>query len=336
MAARAQAGFSLPEILVGISIGLLLLAAFIATLDRCRSGFAANASVASLHDTARHALSVLVADVEHAGFLGFGNSAQPQLTHAGAVIADAMALRQSAAPVAGVPPGSHDCGTNFAVDITLPVQATNNSFLAVPGARCTPTATAGGARSGSDTLTLRRASLDTTDARVGRLQLYTRRLESQGFGSLFADGVAPGPVDENAEVRDLEVHTYYVANNSVGRPGWPALRARSLTESGGHSQFRDEEILPGVEDLQVQLSLQNAATGTQTRVNDASLDALREDKIVAVHLWLRIRADQTESGFLDARPMQYADVSFVPLGREARMRRMLVERTVALWNQRSP
>ena len=54
-------------------------------------------------------------------------------------------------------------------------------------------------------------------------------------------------------MRDLEVRTYYIANEFRGqRPDWPALRVKSLTESGGAAQFRDEEILPGVEDLQVE------------------------------------------------------------------------------------
>ncbi len=65
----------------------------------------------------------------------------------------------------------------------------------------------------------------------------------------------PAPVDAHTEVRDVEVRTYYVANNSVGRRGWPALRVKTLTESRGAAQFRDEEVLPGVEDLQVEFGV---------------------------------------------------------------------------------
>jgi prepilin-type N-terminal cleavage/methylation domain-containing protein len=339
VARRERPGFTLVEVLVGITIGLLLLAAFLATLDRCRAGFAANASIASLHDASRHALSVLVPDLEHAGFLGFASSAPVRVIRGGSTLADGAALRQSGAthvavPVPGLPPGVHDCGDNFAVDVSLPVQMTNNLYFA--SGKCAPTGAAGGARAGTDTLTLRRASLETAAPGAGRIQLYTRRLESAAVATLFADGAAPGPVDENAEVRDLEVHTYYIANNSVGRPGWPALRVKALTESGGAAQFRDEEVLPGVEDLQVEIAVMNPQAHATTRYLAPTTDQLREATVVAVRVWLRIRADHTESDFSDARPMHYADVSFFPTGSEARIRRGLVERTVALRNLRLP
>jgi len=335
---RPQAGFSLVETMVSITVGLLLLAAFIATLDQCRAGFAANTSLASLHDTARHALSVLVPDLEHAGYLGFASSGSARVVRAGNVVADAPALRQEGAahvalPVPGLPAGSHDCGINFAVDIALPVQMTNNRYPHASG-RCAPTAAAGGARIGSDTLTVRRASFETTTPRPGRLQIYSRRLESLGFALLFGDGASPGTVDDNAEVRDLEVRTYYIANNSVGRPGWPALRVKALTESGGAAQFRDEEVLPGVEDLQVEIALRSPNGLATTRYLAPTPDLVRDATVVSVRLWLRIRADHTEGGYADSRPLQYADVHFVPSGSEVGMRRMLVERTVALRNPR--
>ena len=332
-----QSGFSLAEILVGITTGLLLLAAFLVTLDRCRAAFATSSSVASLQDTARHALSVLVPDIEHAGFLGFDASARPQWMRAGSVTTDADALAQSGTwALAGVPAGTHDCGANFAVDLTLPAQMTNNSYPVIAGNRCAPTAVAGGARAGSDTLTLRHASLETSAPRTGRLQVYSQRLEGDDHVTLFGDGVAPGPVDDHAEVRDLEVHTYYIANHSVGRPGWPALRVKTLTESGGLAQFRDEEVLPGVEDLQVEIAVVDEVTGATSHLPAPTLDLLRAGRIVAVRFWLRIRADRTENGFRDTRALHYADVSFEPSGSEARLRRVVVERTVALRNLRMP
>ena len=145
---------------------------------------------------------------------------------------------------------------------------------------------------------------------AGRLQVYSRTRSSAGPLLLFAEGRAPGPVDPDHVVRDLEVRTYYIANNSVERPGWPALRVKALTESRGAAQFRDEEILPGVEDLQVEMGVarSNAADGT-TRVQYVAPDSpwVREGIVVAVRLWLRIRADATEPGFHDDRTLSYAE-----------------------------
>jgi hypothetical protein len=166
--------------------------------------------------------------------------------------------------------------------------------------------------------------------------VYSRRLDGDGHVILFGDGLAPGPVDDHAEVRDLDVRTYYVANHSVGRRDWPALRVKSLTESGGAVQFRDEEVLPGVEDLQVEFAVFDEGTGATAHLLAPTLDSLRAGRIVAIRVWLRIRADRTESGFIDTRPLHYADVSYEPSGTEARLRRVVVERTVALRNLRDP
>jgi len=340
MAAKHSRGFNLPELMVSLAIGLFLLAVFLRVLERCRSDFAANESLARVSDAARHALSVLVPDLEHAGFYGITSDPRMQLVRNGNVVADAAGLVQpdaahAVSPVGGLPAGAHDCGSNFAVDISRPVQGSNNVFRTGFDARdCGPTASAGGARASADTLTLRHASLATTAPRAGRLQLYARRIDSQGSVSLFADGLAPGPLDAHSEVRDLEVHTYYIAKNSVGRPGWPALRLKSLTESRGAMQFRDEEILPGVEDLQVEFGVVTASE-PRTQFVPPDFPALRERRVVAVRLWLRIRADGTERGYADPRSLAYADVEFVPNATEASQRRVLIERTVALRNSTS-
>jgi hypothetical protein len=294
--------------MVALTIGLILIAAFLSALSQSRSLFATNESVASLQDAARHVMSVLVSDIEHAGFYGF---------------------KGSGIRVVSLPAGIDDCGADFAVALERPVQASNDRWPDV-GARCAPTAAAGGARAETDTLTLRHASLAAAAPHAGRLQAYSRRLESQSPLDLFADGRAPGGVGENHEVRDVEVRTYYIANHSVGRPGWPALRVKALTESNGAAQFRDEEVMPGVEDLQVELGVAGSDARAQYVAPDTA--AVRTRPIVAVRVWLRIRAESTEGGYRDTRSLAYAGRVFQPTQLEARQRRMLIERTVALRN----
>lgn len=327
-------GFSLLEIMIAMALGLVLLAAFLAVLQRCRSQFAINESLARLQDSARHALSVLVADLEHAGSYGFARSSRVRVLRGGSVLAQGNDLRQPDAggtAVASLPPGAHDCGINFAVDLELPVQGSDNTFAPGSGARdCAPTASAGGARPGSDTLSVRHASLKRVAPHAGRMQVYLRRLAAFGFLDLFFDGQPPGPVDQDNEVRDLEIHTYYIANHSVGRAGWPALRVKSLTEAAGAAQFRDEEVLPGVEDLQVEFGIEENG---RVSYRAPDLATQRGKRVVAVRFWLRIRADVTEGHFFDSRALNYAGVAFVPTPAESAQRRILVERTVALRNR---
>lgn len=332
-----QRGFSLLEVMIAAVLGLTLLAAFLSVLQHCRDQFSTNESLARLQDSARHALSVMAADIEHAGFYSFVHSPRVRLVRGAAVLAEGSALRQpeaAGAPAVGVPlpAGSHDCGINFAVDLELPVQGSDNSFAPGSGARdCAPTASAGGASAAADTLTVRHASLKTVPPHAGRLQLYIRRLAAFGFQDLFFDGDAPGPVDRNNEVRDLEIRTYYIANNSVGRVGWPALRVKSLTEAAGAPQFRDEEVLPGVEDLQVEFGI---SENGRVRYLAPDRSSLRGRLIVAVRVWLRIRADITDGRYFDDRALNYAGGSFVPSRAESAQRRVLIERTFALRNVR--
>ena len=117
MTAKATRGFSLPELMVAMALGLLLLAAFMVVVQRCRDAFASSESLAALQDNARHALSVILRDLEHAGYLGFSAASDLRYTRGGTVIAEGAELHQpdathAVAAVPGLPAGTHDCGEN--------------------------------------------------------------------------------------------------------------------------------------------------------------------------------------------------------------------------------
>jgi hypothetical protein len=335
--ARHSRGFNILELLMALVIGLTLIAAFLLVLQRSQRDITTSESLAHLQGSARHALGLVVADLEHAGFFGFASPGRVQLVRAGAVLAEGEALFQPRATspragIAGLPAGAHDCGVNFAIDLFRSVQGADNEYAFADAPDCAPTASAGGAAPMTDTLTVRHASLQLAAPRAGRLQVYSAARSASAPVLLFADGLAPGPIDEDHELRDLVIHSYYIANHSVDRRGWPALRVKSLTESRGAMQFRDEEVMPGVEDLQVELAIAGVEDGERVVRYVAPDSARAAGNIVAVRLWLRIRADVTEPGHHDDRPMTYANVVFSPTAHEARQRRLVVERTVALRN----
>jgi type IV pilus assembly protein PilW len=333
---RAFGGFSLLELLVALALSLTLIAASFGVLHRCRGLFAGNESLVQVQDAARHALATLVEDIEHAGFYGLVPATTVQFVAAGAVLASGEALRQprdgqTMTPEPGLPTGVHDCGINFALDLARSVQGTDNGY-ALGNGECEPTAAAGGARPGADTLTVRHASQDVSAPRAGRLQIHSRSASSEPL-RIVADGLVPATSGPPSEVRDLEVRSYYVANRSVGNPGLPALRARSLTESRGAIQYRDEEVMPGVEDLQVEFGVLAGDNGTgPLRYVTPDSPAARSERIVAVRLWLRVRADTADPEARDSRSFDYSNCRFTPDDDESRFRRLLVTRTVALRN----
>jgi hypothetical protein len=114
------------------------------------------------------------------------------------------------------------------------------------------------------------------------------------------------------------------------------LRVKAVTRAGTGLVFDDEEVMPGVEDLQVQFGIARSAepSGRAARYVDPGFPELTTAQVVAVRIWLRIRADEAEPLFEDARTYQYAGVVYTPSGAETHFRRVLMTRTVAVRNAR--
>src|SRR5690606_17648811 len=134
------------------------------------------------------------------------------------------------------------------------------------------------------------------------------------------------------------------SGNSTGQPGMPSLRRKVLRGGPG---ITDEEIMPGVEDLQIQFGIDPGVDddgdgivdrfeGLASRYVDPDDEALSTARTIAVRLWIRVRAAQPEPGFTDGKRYEYADVLFQPAGADAAYRRLLVSRTIHLRNAQSP
>ena len=325
-----------------------LVAGTLALYGQVRETYRVNDRVARLQEQGRFAMSVIEPDVELAGYYGFTNVADAVLlvhgTSPETTVATAAELRQFAVragdtsppPVAALPAGAHSCGVNFAVDLNTPVQGSNGSFAMGRSATCTPYRSR--AQVGADTLTIRRVETQASGAEAARIQMYASRLTSLTRELMFADGAAPGVLDADHRVHNLVVRTYYVARDSVGQNDFPALRVKSLTRSGAKAVFDDDEVMPGIEDLQVQFGIDardDIRGGRATRYVNPDFVDLPRVQVVAVRIWLRVRADEPEVGFADAMTYRYADVVYTPTGTDRNFRRAVMSRTVTLRNARS-
>lgn len=338
-------GFTLIEVMIAMTITLTVVAGVLGMYSQVRGTYRVTERIARIQEQGRVALATIASDIELAGYYGFTNSAEAvrfvRGASPGVTVATASEMRQFAsragepnpAPVAALPAGARSCGVNFAVDVMLPVQG--STARPAFGRDATCAAYRGRAQPGADGLTLRRVETEASAPEAGRIQVYASRLVSRTNQLMFADGQAPGAVDVDHRVHNFVVRSYYVARDSVGQNDFPALRVKSLTRSGVAAVFDDGEVMTGVEDLQVQFAVDADASGRATRYVNPDFADLPRLQVVAVRVWLRIRADEPEVEFDDAQTYRYGDVAYTPVGAERRFRRVLMSRTVALRNART-
>ena len=337
-----ERGMSMVELMVALAIGSFLMWGAITVYSRSRTTYQVSEQVSRLQENARYAMSVIEPDLRLANYWGLMNDST--------LVTGAATPAQAASPLSGT---TGSCGTNFALNLSEIIRGDNNTYTLGPNrtTQCDPHDSSdvigGTAHAGSDTVTVRRVNSQSSPATVNRLQLYVTRWG--GSSQVFTSGVAPGALGPNAEIHDVIVDTYYVDTDSVGRPGIPALRRISLVDGPA---FSDQEVISGVEDLQVQFGidpgrdanndgipddsdangLPDSYTGVASQyVNPNAVPATA--MIVSVRIWLLMRSETPEQGFRDNRSYQYADrAAFTP---GDNFRRLLVQRTVQLRNTMS-
>ena len=334
-ATRNNSGFSLIELLVALAIGGFLIIGAVTMQSNSRKTFTINEQQARLQETARYVISVIEPEIELAGVYGYTN--RPEDVHLFSPSKGSQDLRTWSTQVGGLPAGTESCGKHYALDIISSVQATNNSYT------LTCAAQGGGHNGTSDTITIRHASTVATGYANNKLQLITARL-SQLDTQMYVGAKPDVLSDGSVEIRDMVVQSFYVARNSDSRVGLPALRAKILTTDGFAPWVDDQEVIRGVEDIQVEFGvdpgIDTNGDGIAEYVSamtkryvppDSAL--VQTGQVSAVRLWVRVRAEDPEPGFVDNRTYSYAGTTFTPTATD-HFRRVLMSRTIFLRNAR--
>lgn len=325
-----QRGLSLVELMVAMAIGTFLLAGAITVFGKTRDLYRTNDAAARLQETARYAMGTIEADLRMANYWGLMSRADliengPALDLANPPDVDpAYSLPAELTPYVGA---INQCGDMWAVKLPAYIEVNNDSY----GYAC---AAFGTAVPGSDQLTIRRASTQIIDAgglaaSAGQIKLQTSRVQ----GTLFASGAVPaGYLPPLSESRALIANGYYVDQDSDERDGTPSLRRKQLEVETGATVIGDLQIVPGVEDLQVELGADFNADQNADYFVQPNTVIPAGDQIVAVRVWLLVRAEQQEIGFIDGRSYTYASrAAYAPADS---FRRVLVSKTIALRNTR--
>jgi prepilin-type N-terminal cleavage/methylation domain-containing protein len=326
MKAHKQSGMTLIELMVALAIGAFLMIGAITVFMQSRTTFRITESVARMQENARFAIEVLEPEIRMAGYRG--------------LTATTTLIRNRAAPTVPHTLGPNGCGNNWAVNFDEPVDGSNNSY----GFACGGTAPV---ETNADTLIVRRVSEDPeTPPLVGagtlRLQSVRGPVEAELFtGTAIPGGFSPA----TSQTFRVITNGFYVSRTStatVGAALVPSLRVWTLLNTGA---LQNQEVIPGVEDLQVQLgvdtdlpeTLERGSVDRWVNINDPMVDpadaAFNPDAVVlAVRVWVRVRAERPENGFTDTVNYVYADQNVGPFNDN--FRRLVVSKTIYLRNAR--
>jgi type IV pilus assembly protein PilW len=292
---HTQRGVNLIEIMVAMVIGLFLVMGATTLYVSTRKTSDVDDSIARLQETARYAMSVIESDVRMANYWGmmkdganFDNKDANTNVAAGA---NATAL--------GASTSTNYCGDHYATDTENYLEATNNDY-GIKNNGITQCTAGYAASASADTLTIRRAATATSTASANQLQVCSTHKGSSVIKSSTA-------TCQNGEIHNLVTNGYYIDQQSDQGSTVPSLRRKTL---GAGPSFADTEIIPGVEDMQIELGWddgngQSDSAGAVRYGSPSTLPA--GGRIVAVRVWLLIRAEQADSTFTDTRTYSYAD-----------------------------
>lgn len=322
---KNQAGLTLVELMVALAIGSFLIVGAVQIYNQSRHAFVINESIARVQETAQFAMDTLEADLRMAS--NWGRMSAGLGVEGASVIGDDD-------PKGLIIAGQTDaCGADWVLDLAVPVDGSNNAFNL-------PCAAQGGAQAASDLITVRRATVAPQPLTPGRLQIQTTRVQ----GEVFSDGNVPPLFDPaSSATHNLVVSSYYVAqpdpNNLI--PGVPTLRRKALVMIGGVTSIIDEEVAPGVENLQVQLGIDVDEDNTVDRYvnpgdeiyDPSAAGYVPGSRVITARIWLVVRGTSAEIGIQDPRDYEPGDVD---LGMyNDNFRRLQVSKTILLRNSRT-
>ncbi len=315
---RNKAGFTLVELMVALALGSFLITAAIQIYVQSQQAFLVNESIARVQETAQFAMDTIEAELRMAS--NWGLNSRGLALNGRAISGDPNPIGLTTAPTT--------CGIDWATNLGTPVDGSNNSYgLLCPGVD--------GSIDGSDVVTVRRASVAPVAPAAGRLQLQTSRIQ----GALFEHGIRPdsfSPAD--SVTHNLVVNSYYVAPTSRLIGGVPTLRRKRLVAGPA---IVDEEVAPGVENIQVQFGIDVDEDNTVDRYvnpgavvyNAAAPGYIPGTRVITARIWLLVRGIGREPGLEDTRDYAPGDVLLGVYDDD--YRRLQISKTILLRNTRT-
>ena len=278
-----QRGLSIVELLVALTIGLFLILAVIEVMISGKQSFGSANNMSRLQENGRIATEMVVTNLKRAGYMG-GNS-------------DIDRINGTLPPLDPAPACATN-NTNWVRMIEEPVfglNDTNAGYACITDAEYLR----------GDVLTVRHAAPWIEAGALNGGSVYLRSSLFDGNIFLGADSADPtnAVLDVPNNVRELLAYSYFVGDSGRTCDG-EAIPSLFRVRVDGNGRPVSEELLPGIEDFQVQY-------GDAPRYYDAD-DVPDWEAILTVRIWILVRAECNENGFDDGRTYMMGDQAYTP------------------------
>ncbi len=294
-----QRGFSIAELMIAMTIGLLILVGmgtlFVNNTKAQNEIEKANRQI----ENGRFGIQVLGGDLRNAGYYG---EFDPTSLAAPATLVDPCSLDMDdiklglTLPVQGYDNGSGapSCLTDVKTGTDIVVVRHTATCVAGVGI-CSALGVSGpffqaascnnSSELGSGTVTDHYA-MDLDGSTLDRHDLSCTA--TAGTGAL-------------APIRRYLTHIYYVANNDVGSDGIPTLKRAELNVVSGALAITVVPLIEGIENLQLEYGLDSGAIGTTASYSAAPASVAEWQSVVAVKLNILARNLEATQGYVDSR-----------------------------------
>jgi len=324
-----QQGLGLVELMISISLGLFLISGAIGVFVSSKTSYSINNELTAIQDNARFATTVLTREFRMAGFYGctgshgivstlnpvsdsgwYLNFSQPMQGWDGddpSYPTPEFPEAYNSEPVSGFPESDIVTirrGDNQAVEVkdndppnsaTIDIEGTHpyddGDILVISDCTKTSIFQVTGNNSNKIVHNKGKGSPGNCTKKLGSSSTSSSTFtKCPTSGSAFANQVFLG--SDGAFILKMVARAYYI---SEGSDGTPTLYRRELSAEGGDAELEDEEIVQGIENLQVLYGYDTDSDGYANRYVSAS-DVADWNEVYTVRFHLLFRSlSQTAS-----------------------------------------
>jgi type IV pilus assembly protein PilW len=294
----SQRGFTLIELMVSVTIGLLLLAGLSALFVGNNQAQAEVEKANRQVENGRYAMQLLGSDLRNAGFYG---EFDPTPLADPAAVPDTCATSMTAIkaalplPVQGydnVNPLGCLADVRDATDIIV---VRHTATCALGEAGC-DVAAAGGP--------FLQASLCNNQSELGSGNTDNYYAVGTDSGVLHLhkrDCTAVAGSGTLAVVRRLETHIYFIANNNIGNDGIPTLKRAEVVSSGAAMGVNIVPLVEGIENLQIEYGIDIDNDGVADQFTTVPATVANWRNVMAVKVNLLARTQLPSAGYTDKK-----------------------------------